>query len=112
MLPQIFICKIIKVVDGDTVDVELDLGFHIFINHRMRLASIDAPEMKEGVPGIAAKLHLMRYAGQKLIVASEKTDKYGRYLGTFYTELNGKSINQELIDLGLAKKYEVKPHAD
>lgn len=105
MLPRLFICKILSVHDGDTVSCEVDLGFHISVNYSIRLAGIDAPELKEGQPAMAAKLHILRYAGKKLILASEKTDKYGRYLGTFYEELNGKSINQELIDLGLAKPY-------
>ncbi len=98
-----------RVVDGDTVDLWVDLGFRISIKQRFRLADIDAPEMrgKTHQAGIEAKNRLRGLivaAGEGLTVASEKTGKWGRWLGTLY-DADGNNINQRLVEEGHAKPY-------
>ena len=103
--------KVVRVVDGDTVDVLIDLGFNTFTRQRVRLAGIDAPEIRGQTDEVEA---MGRQATQWL--ANRLTDtnglrlesqkgqgKYGRYLVTFY-DLD-VDINQQMIDLGLAWPY-------
>lgn len=85
-------CKIIKVVDGDTVDVDIDLGFGVWLrDERVRLAGIDAPESRTSDPdekifGIAAKERLQELlpVGSCCILQSKDyKGKFGRILGDF-----------------------------
>ena len=86
--------KLIEVIDGDTVDLFIDLGFGVHVKERCRLYGIDAPEMPTE-SGKAAKAYLESLLGAatgELFVATrkmtrkpkEKTDKYGRYLAVLY----------------------------
>ena len=86
--------KLIEVIDGDTVDLLIDLGFGVHVKERCRLYGIDAPEMPTEA-GKAAKAYLESLIGAatgELFVATrkmtrkpkEKTDKYGRYLAVLY----------------------------
>lgn len=85
--------KLIEVIDGDTVDLLVDLGFGIHVKERFRLYGIDAPEMPTEA-GKIAKAYLESILGTaiELYVATrkmtrrpqEKTDKYGRYLAVLY----------------------------
>ena len=102
--------KIVKVVDGDTVDVEIDLGFSLTKKERIRLAGIDTPETRtrdeeEKKLGIDAKEYLsMRLESSKnLIVKTEKDGKYGRMLGWLFDD--NRSINRDMTDLGYAWVY-------
>ena len=86
-------CTIIKVVDGDTVDVDIDLGFGVWLKkQRIRLYGIDTPEsrtrdLEEKKYGNAAKAfvlaHLPVGETRTLITVQDKTGKYGRILGKF-----------------------------
>ena len=105
--------EVTKVVDGDTVDVLIDLGFDISVLKRVRLAGIDAPELhsKDAVEkqlGDDARVKLMGlFAGRTVTVKTEivdSTDKYGRVLGWFFVE--GTSINDKLVAEGYAWKYD------
>ena len=89
-----YAAKLIEVIDGDTVDLLIDLGFGIHVQERCRLYGIDAPEMPTE-SGKAAKAYLESLLGAAtggLFVATrkmarkpkEKTDKYGRYLAVLY----------------------------
>jgi len=99
------------VVDGDTVDIMIDLGFRNFTKQRVRLAGIDAPE-KNTEAGVNSKAWLVEQlidpvtGGRKVVVKSEKPgagDKYGRYLATIYLpELLTFSINEALVAAGHA----------
>ena len=98
-----------RVVDGDTVDLWVDLGFRLTARLRFRLAGIDAPEMrgKTHAAGVAAKNRLRSLsiaAGHGLTVATEKTGKWGRWLATLY-DADGNSLNQRMIDEGHAQPY-------
>tara|TARA_B100000686_G_C16643311_1_gene891377 strand:- start:229 stop:666 length:438 start_codon:yes stop_codon:yes gene_type:complete len=90
-------CKIVKVVDGDTVDVDIDVGFGIWIhNERVRLYGIDTPEsrtrdLEEKKYGLAAKEFVLKYlpvgSHQTLVTIQDKSGKFGRLLGKFIVEL-------------------------
>lgn len=107
--------RITKVVDGDTVHVDWDLGRDIHVNDTIRLYGIDTPEM--GTPeGVAAKeavynwLALVNpfadYCVVGLQTIKDKREKYGRYLGIIYdpNEPNNK-LNDYLLENGFARVY-------
>ena len=109
-----FVSSIDRVVDGDTVDVIIDLGFDLTKKERVRLAGIDTPEsrtrdLEEKAMGLEAKDHLtgMLEGADRLIVRTEKDGKYGRMLGWFYKNEDAKySINETMIEQGYAWKYD------
>lgn len=104
-----------KVVDGDTVDVDIDLGFNISYSQRVRLAGIDTPESRtsdkfEKMLGLESKEYLKsKLKDAKLIVIkTEKPDsseKYGRILGWLYVDENTISVNDQMIEDGYAWGY-------
>ena len=104
-------CKIDRVVDGDTVDVDIDLGFDVWmLKQRIRLYGVDTPESRtrdlaEKKLGLAAKARLGELCCGSFKVKSLGKGKYGRILGIPYTE-DGKDICQMLIDEGHAVPYE------
>lgn len=94
--------KIVSVVDGDTCDILIDLGFGVSVKQRFRLAGINTPE--RGQPGFdEAKMFLATYLGIPAVIHSIKLDKYGRFLADIY--VNGISVNQALLAQGLAVPY-------
>ena len=108
--------EILKVVDGDTVDVNIDLGFNIWMRkERVRIMSIDTPESRttdkiEKVFGIAAKERLQQLLGKTAILVTEVINgvdargKFGRTLGDFYAE-DGRKCGDILIEEGHAVRY-------
>ena len=123
-----YAAKLIEVIDGDTVDLLIDLGFGVHVRERCRLYGIDAPEMPTEA-GKIAKAHLETLIGAatgELFVATrkmprkpkEKTDKYGRYLAVLYDgyydveadvdeikiNMMPTSINSRMIYAGHAKE--------
>lgn len=100
--------KITRIIDGDTVDAVVDLGFHIQANLRFRLADIDTPELRikeQYEDAVKAKKYLEdNILGGEYIIASYKGDKYGRWLATIYLD-DGSTINNRLLEEGLAKVY-------
>ena len=106
------ITKLVKIIDGDTLDVEIDLGFNITILHRVRLSGIDAPEIKtkhleEKVYGLNSKRWLEEKLNtdKPLYIKTEKDDKYGRILGWIYIGDDNIPINTHMIKEGYAKPY-------
>jgi micrococcal nuclease len=107
--------KVLKVVDGDTIDVDIDLGFDISYTQRVRLAGIDTPESRtkdarEKALGLEVKEKLKKAidAAKDVIIKTEKPDsseKYGRILGWVYLDGAAKSINEQLIEEGYAWGY-------
>lgn len=96
--------KIDKVVDGDTVDVSIDLGFDVWHKQRIRLNGIDAPE-KNTPLGKVLKIYLISLLeGKTVKLEVTKPDKYGRYLGKIYLD-SEESINDQLVRFNLAKGY-------
>jgi len=110
--------KVIKVIDGDTIDCEIDLGFHIKITKRVRLSGIDAFESNSRVledreKAAKAKAKLTFTLTNKyviLVTELDKADKYGRVLGSIYESKKefetNNSINLKLIQEGLAIPYD------
>jgi micrococcal nuclease len=96
-----------RIVDGDTIDVLLDLGFKVFTHQRLRLLAIDTPE--RGQLGYLEATHelaeLLAPAGrqQPLIVHTIKRDGFGRWLATVWAEGHKTSINEEMRRLGYAR---------
>lgn len=91
-----------RVIDGDTIEAEVDLGFHVKMNLRFRLARINAPELKKG--GDITRAYLItKLLDKEIIIKSFKTDKYGRWLAEVFIE--GENINDSLVKEGLASKY-------
>jgi micrococcal nuclease len=107
--------QVLRVVDGDTIDVDIDLGFDISFTSRVRLAGIDTPESrttdkKEKVLGLEVKQRLKELLSKSssLVIKTEKpdsTEKYGRILGWLYIDGAEKSINEGLIADGYAWDY-------
>ena len=104
--------KINRVIDGDTVDLDIDLGFSITISQRIRLKDIDAPEtrtknLEEKERGLAAKVWLEEQLSREgeWIIETYKEDKYGRMLGTLYLVGDSVTINEWMINEGIAESY-------
>jgi len=97
-------------VDGDTLDVHIDLGYSVKLHkQRVRLIGIDTPEsrtrdLEEKKLGLAAKERLKELCGDKIILRSHGKGKYGRILGEIYTE-DGVDICKTLIKEGHAVEY-------
>jgi micrococcal nuclease len=96
--------KVNKIIDADTIDVTLDLGFEVYKKLRCRLAHINAPEMKTDA-GKAAKIFLSAALpiNDTVIVISKEYDKYGRSVAEIFH--NDVNINQMLLDTGHAVPY-------
>ncbi len=106
---------VVRVVDGDTIDVDIDLGFYVWIRkQRIRLIGIDAPETRgESRPeGLAATDYLKSLIdGQAIILRTvkgsdggDRDDSFGRWLGTIYH--GDMDVNAEMIRAGHAIPYE------
>ena len=106
-------CKLVKVVDGDTVDVDIDLGFGVWLqNQRIRLYGIDTPESRtsdaeEKKYGLAAKQRMQEWldgGNLKIVTHKDAKGKYGRILGELW--YGGEhNINQLLVDNHHAVRY-------
>ena len=104
--------EVVRVVDGDTVDVVFDLGFSLFKTERIRLAGIDTPEtrtrdLKEKEMGFEAKEKVEKAltAAEMIVCQTEKEGKYGRILGWLFLDGSASSFNKQLIDEGFAWPY-------
>ena len=116
-------CTIKRVIDGDTVVADVDLGFTVHVEVHFRLAGINAPELvgADAAAGRASKVALERMLGQMpsdgspitvttpspIVVRSSKpltTDKYGRWLGRFFYG-GVLDVNQAMVDGGFASPY-------
>lgn len=102
--------KILNVVDGDTFDMDIDLGFNIHIHERVRLLGIDTPEKfgKEKPLGLQVKQYAIdQFEGKDVVIRSEKadeasvTDSFGRWL--VYVDVDGTSILDLYNTLGFNK---------
>lgn len=102
-----------NVIDGDTIDVDIDVGFNIKMRHRIRLLGVNTAEMtskilEEKNLAIAAKQYTFNSVlNKEIILTTQKSDAFGRYLGeVFYIKNNEQvSLNKELLSLGLAREF-------
>ncbi len=112
---EYYVKSVDNVVDGDTIDVVIDLGFDILFQSRVRLAGIDTPESRtsdkaEKALGLEAKEYLKKSikAAKTVTIRTEKMDsseKYGRILGWVYLDGDSESINNKMIKDGYAWGY-------
>jgi micrococcal nuclease len=112
---EYYVRKVENVVDGDTIDVLIDLGFDILFQSRVRLAGIDTPESRtsdkaEKVLGLESKEYLKKHLkdAKSVVIKTEKMDsseKYGRILGWLYVNGDTESINDKMINDGYAWGY-------
>ena len=113
-------CKILRVVDGDTVDVDIDLGFGIWMHkERIRMFGIDTPESRtkddiEKIYGNAAKEYVKSFLPigsiQTLETQKDKTGKFGRILGKFLVFDNKEDRQMSLHDIMIREHYGVAYH--
>ncbi len=84
-----YLADVVRVIDGDTVELDIDLGFHIRYKQKVRFYGVDAPEMRT-LEGVIAKkvLEELIPPGTRVEFESfrDKPDKYGRLLGTIYKD--------------------------
>jgi micrococcal nuclease len=115
--PYIYrIKQILKVVDGDTIDASIDLGFDISLEKRIRLAAVDTPESRtsdanEKKYGLESKewlKHKVENAKNILIKTElpDSTEKYGRIIGHLFINDQAISLNEQMIDAGMAWIYD------
>jgi len=114
------VTEIVKVLDGDTIDVLIDLGFDLYKKERVRIAGVDTPEkrtrnLEEKELGIDATNWLKKeledvLAGDdELIIRTELhggVGKYGRLLGWLYVGDEAVSLNEQMIEQGYAHAYD------
>ena len=115
--PYIYrIREIHKVVDGDTIDADIDLGFDISLTKRIRLAGVDSPESRtadvnEKKYGLESKdwlKHRLEFA-KDIIIKTElpdSTEKYGRIIGHLFINNEEVSLNNQMITEGYAWEYD------
>jgi len=110
---------VLRVIDGDTIECEIDLGFHIQLTRRVRLAKINAPEMnskdtQERIAAFQATDFLRKNIEGKVIAIKtelDKSDKYGRILGYIFGDKDEQlfpwvsSFNARMIKEGYAVEY-------
>ena len=103
-------CKLRRVVDGDTIDVEVDLGFDVWVHERVRMYGINTPESRtkdlwEKELGKAAKSRLLELLPNTFKIKTQKDakGKFGRILAV--VEVDGRNINEQLITEGHAVAY-------
>jgi micrococcal nuclease len=113
---EYYVKKVSKIVDGDTIDVDIDLGFSISFSSRVRLAGIDTPESRttdkiEKVFGLISKEYTKKFVescNKHVIVRTQKPDsseKFGRILGDVINPETKEVLNESLIKNGYAVGY-------
>jgi micrococcal nuclease len=110
--------SIVKIIDGDTFDCIMDLGFDVLLEARVRMYGIDTPEsrtrdLEEKKFGLLAKDWLGNHLNDDIIISTEldnEKGKFGRVLGTVWAE--GININEKMIDEHMAVRYHGQAKSD
>ena len=111
---HIYSAKLVRVVDGDTADAMIDLGFNVWVKNRIRFMGVDAWEsrtrnLEEKKKGLAAKDYvkdLLENSDEgKFLLKSHGVGKYGRVLGELFVKGNDTSVNELLKENGHASEY-------
>ena len=114
------VVKVNRVVDGDTIDVTIDLGFDLYKKERVRVAGVDTPEKRtknleekalglDATAWLKAKLEETIKGDEELIIRTELkggVGKYGRLLGWLYVGDSDVSLNEQMITEGYAHAYD------
>lgn len=122
-MPNEYKVKVLKIVDGDTVDVDIELGFGIVLtDERVRIVGIDTPESRtsnkvEKIFGLASKNRLKELLSKEAILITfddkngeDMKGKFGRVLGDF--KCGDKTVSQVLVEEGHAVPYHGQNKAD
>jgi micrococcal nuclease len=123
-MPYEYNCIVNRIVDGDTVDIDIDLGFNIMLTgERVRIMGIDTPESRtsdqvEKIFGLAAKERLKSLLGKKAVLKTQidkdgddLKGKFGRILGDFIAP-DGRLVTEIMIEEGHAVPYHGQNKAD
>ena len=111
---HIYSAKLVRVVDGDTADAMIDLGFNVWVKNRIRFMGVDAWESRtrnkeEKVKGLAAKAYVKDILENsdegKFLLKSHGVGKYGRVLGELFVKGHETSVNELLKENGHASEY-------
>ena len=109
-----YTCKLVRVVDGDTADAMIDLGFNVWVKERIRFYGVDTWEsrtrdLEEKKKGLAAKEFVKKLLENsdegKFSIISHGTGKYGRVLCELFVKGEEKSVNELLKENGHAYEY-------
>lgn len=104
--PYQYQAKVTRVIDGDTLEVVVDLGFHASFSTTLRLYGINAPEMKgtTKAAGTKSKERLKTLLeGKDVLIDSKRLDKYGRTVSTVF--VGDMNVNELMVKEGLAVRY-------
>lgn len=99
-----YVGQVLNVVDGDTVDVMVDLGFKVTTAQRLRLAGVDTPERNQAGFTEAKDFTQSMIGGKLVTIKTHKVSKFGYYLADIV--IDGKNVSQELIAAGFGKSYD------
>lgn len=109
MEPYIYKAKVEKVVDGDTIEVTIDVGFHLFTKRRLRLLRVNTAELHAAEAEVRAKANTAKermaelLTGRDVLIRTEKSDSFGRFLAEVW--LNQLNVNDWLLTQGLAVPF-------
>lgn len=98
--------RVLRVIDGDTLDVEVDVGFRLTTRLPLRLARINAPERAEGKRATEAlATHLGTLPRDVVVETAQPRDKYGRYLAEVYLPDDDANVSDWMVSQGYAAPY-------
>ena len=102
--------EVVSVHDGDTLTLDVDLGFSIHAHHPLRLAGVNAPELatQAGKDALTWVLQWLKDNPGPYVLRTQKgdeTEKYGRYLGTLTSTPSQRTLNLDLLAAGQAVAY-------
>ncbi len=109
MQQYVYKAFVVSIFDGDTITVNIDLGFDVWLKEqKIRLQGINAPEVRgeQRTQGIKSRNRLIELILNKEVIietVKDKKEKFGRWLGKVY--FNSELINEKLVQEGLAQKY-------
>ncbi len=109
----VFPARLVRVVDGDTLDVLIDQGMHSNRTERVRLLRVNTPEMhtRTYAAGLAAKAYVMTWTSVALgtwpfLIETHKSDVFGRYLAEVWRACDGANLSDDLLTSGHAVAYQ------
>jgi micrococcal nuclease len=107
----VYAARCVQVIDGDTLDLDIDLGMYFRVTKRVRLKGIDTPELrgKDKDRAVAARTEVTIWTdGVALLIRTEldETDKYGRLLADIWVDGLATSLSDHLVARGLARRYD------
>jgi len=107
----VYAARCVQVIDGDTLDLDIDLGMYFRATKRVRLKGIDTPELRGPMRELAKKAQdLVKFYTEnvQLLIRTEldKDDKYGRLLVDIWVDNLNVSLSDHLVECGMARRYD------